>query len=80
MDEIVRSLAALVCGDSAIERLTPQHIGELAFLLECVEALAQDPARAASRGRGPGAAVEELRARLTENVNEVELVGRRDAA
>ena len=79
-------LAALVCGESVIERLTPQHLGELTFLLECavrgrvtrrsLEAwLAQLAEREDRR-----AAAEALRARLVEKVNEVELAGRREAA
>ena len=85
-DEVVRSLAELVCGESALERLTPPQLGELAFLLEC-----------AVRGRVSGrsldawlaqlaerddrrAAAEALRARLVDKTNEVELGGRREAA
>ena len=34
-DETVRSLAELVCDEGAPERLTPDQLGELAFLLEC---------------------------------------------
>jgi hypothetical protein len=34
-DECVRPLGALVCGRSALERLTPHQQGQVAFLLEC---------------------------------------------
>ena len=85
-DETVRSLAAVVCGESAPEALNAQQLGELAFLLEC-----------AVRGRVTGrsldswltqlahrddrrTAAEALRARLVEKTNEVELGGRRKAA
>jgi hypothetical protein len=85
-DELVRSLAALVCGESAIETLTHEQLGELAFLLECavrgkvtkrsLEAWLAQLAEAGDRR----AAVEALRARLVEKTNEVELGGRREAA
>jgi hypothetical protein len=82
----VRSLAAVVCGEGAVEALNPQQLGELAFLLEY-----------AVRGRVSGrsldswlvqlahrddrrTAAEALRARLVEKTNEVELGGRREAA
>jgi hypothetical protein len=85
-DETVRSLAAVVCGESKLEALTAQQFAELAFLLEC-----------AVRGRVTGrsldswlaqlahrddrrTAAEALRARLVEKTNEVELGGRREAA
>jgi hypothetical protein len=82
----MRSLPALVCTGSAIERLTQDQLGELGFLLEC-----------AARGKvttrsleawlaqlaDPGdrrAVAKSLRARLVEKTNEVELGGRREAA
>ncbi len=82
----MRSLAAFVCGESALEALSTRQLGELAFLLEC-----------AVRGRVTGrsldswlaqlahrddrrTAAEALRARLVEKANEVELGGRREAA
>jgi hypothetical protein len=85
-DETVRSLAALVCGESALGALNAQQLRELAFLLEC-----------AFRGRVTGrsldswlaqlahrddrrTAAEALRGRLVEKTNEVELGGRREAA
>jgi hypothetical protein len=34
-DETVRSLAAVICGESALEALNAQQLRELAFLLEC---------------------------------------------
>jgi hypothetical protein len=85
-DECVRALAELVTGESAIDRLTLDQLGELAFLLECalrgrvggrsLEAwLAQLAEREDRR-----AAAEALRGRLVEKVNEVELGGRREAA
>jgi hypothetical protein len=85
-DEVVRSLAELVCGESAIERLTRSQLGKLAFLLECA-------VRGRVTGRSldswlaqlaefedRGAAAEALRARLVEKTREVELGGRREAA
>jgi hypothetical protein len=82
----VRSLAELVCGDSAIEALSPQQLGELAFLLEyavrggvskrSLEAWLVQLREAGDRR----AAAESLRARLVEKTNEVELGGRREAA
>jgi hypothetical protein len=85
-DGTVRSLAALTCGASTLEALTAQQLGEVAFLLECAVRgkvtrrsldswLAQLVARDDRR-----AAVEALRARLVEKVNQVELGGRREAA
>ena len=85
-DETVRSLAALVCGESALEALDAQQLGELALLLECAVRgrvtgrsldswLAQLAQRADRR-----TAAETLRARLVEKTNEVELGGRREAA
>jgi Rad52/22 family double-strand break repair protein len=85
-DETVRSLATVVCSESALEALNAQQLGELAFLVEC-----------AVRGRVSGrsldswlaqlahrddrrTAAEALRARLVEKTNEVELDGRREAA
>jgi hypothetical protein len=85
-DETVRSLAALICGQSRIEALTAEQLGELAFLLECAvrgkvtrRSLDSWVAQLSERDdRRPAA--EELRARLIEKVNEVELGGRREAA
>jgi hypothetical protein len=37
----VRSLGALVCGESTIERLTQEQLGELAILLECARSAAR---------------------------------------
>ncbi len=85
-DETVRSLAAVVSGESRLEALNAQQLGELAFLLEC-----------AVRGRVAGRSLDSwlgqlahrddrrtaagaLRARLVEKTNEVELGGRREAA
>ena len=85
-DEVVRSLAELVCGESAIERLTQAQLSELAFLLECAvrgkvtnRSLKAWLAQLTERG-DRRAAAEALRARLVEKVNEVELGGRREAA
>jgi hypothetical protein len=85
-DETVRSLAALVCGESTLEALTAPQLGELAFLLECavrgkvakrsLESWLMQLAGAGDRGK----AAESLRARLVEKTNEVELGGRREAA
>ena len=36
-----RSLGALVCGESTIERLTQEQLGELAVLLECARSAAR---------------------------------------
>jgi hypothetical protein len=85
-DEAVQSLAALVCGEKAIERLTREQLAELGFLVECavrgkvtqrsfnawVAELAEQEDRRA--------AAEALRRRLVEKANEVELIGRREAA
>jgi hypothetical protein len=85
-DETVRSLAALVCGESKIEALTAQQLGELAFLLECavrgkVAKRSLDSWLAQLAGHDDRqSAAEALRARLIEKVNEVELGGRREAA
>ena len=85
-DGLVRSLAALVCDQGGTERLTPEQLGQVAFLIEC-----------AVRGKVSGrsleswltklvgvedrrAAAKALRERLVEKVDEVELVGRREAA
>jgi hypothetical protein len=85
-NETVRSLAKLVCDEDALERLTQDQLGELAFLLEC-----------AARGKVTGrsletwleqlaegddrrSAAETLRSRLVEKTHEVELLGRREAA
>ena len=85
-DECVRSLAALACGESAIERLTPDQLGELGFLLECAvrgkvagSSLEAWLAQLAHRDDRQAAA-EALRARLMEKAEEVELLGRREAA
>ena len=82
----MRSLAALVCGESRLEALTAQQLGELAFPLECavrgrVTGRSLDPwlAQLAHRDDRRSAA-EALRARLVEKTNEVELGGRRGAA
>jgi hypothetical protein len=84
-DETVRLLAQLVCDQGAVERLTQDQLGELAFLLECalrgnvtgrsLEAWLSQLAEGDDR-RG---AAETLRARLVEKTNEVELLGRREA-
>lgn len=85
-DEVVRQLAELAWGEGVIERLDDDQHGELAFMLECavrgkvsrrslegwVEKLAEGNDRQAS--------AEALRRRLVEKANEVELVGRREAA
>jgi hypothetical protein len=85
-DETVRSLTKFVCDEDALEPLTDDQLGELAFLVEC-----------AVRGKVTGrsleiwvkqlaegddlrGAAETLRARLVEKTNEVELLGRREAA
>jgi hypothetical protein len=85
-EETVRSLAALVCGESKLEALTAQQLGELAFLLECAvrgrvtgRSLDSWLAQLAHRNDRRTAA-EALRARLVEKTNEVELGGRREAA
>ena len=85
-DEAVRSLAALVSGEGSIERLTPQQLGELAFLLECAvrgkvtgRSLEAWLAQLAQRDDRP-AALQALRGRLIEKVNEVEMGDRREAA
>jgi hypothetical protein len=82
-DEVVRSLAALVCGEPAFDRLTQEQLGELGFLLECavrgrvtrrsLEAWLTQLAERHDRR----AAAKALRARLIEKTNEVELGGRR---
>jgi hypothetical protein len=85
-DECVRSLAELVCGESAMEALSPQQMGELGFLLECAvrgkvsrSSLDSWVAQLAEKDDRHTAA-EALRARLVEKTNEVELGGRREAA
>jgi hypothetical protein len=85
-DQAVRSLAALVCGESATEALRPQQVAELAFLLECAvrgrvtkRSLESWLAQLAER-EDRAAAAEALRTRLVEKTNEVELGGRREAA
>jgi hypothetical protein len=84
--EAVRSLAELICGESAIEALTSQQLGELSLLLEYAvrgrvtrRSLEAWLAQLAERDDRGGAA-EALRARLVEKTNEVELGGRREAA
>lgn len=82
----MRSLAELVCGESDLERLTPEQLGELGFLLECavrdnvtrrsLEAWLAQLAKRDDQCR----AADALRARLVKKVNEVELIGRREAA
>ena len=85
-DDAVRSLAELVCGESCIERLTPDQADQVCLLLEwavrgqvggrSLEAwLAQ-----VAEGRDRRAAVEALRGRLVEKVRQVESGGRREAA
>jgi hypothetical protein len=85
-DETVRSLAAVVCGESALEALNAQQLRELAFLLECAvrgrvtgRSLHSWLAQLAQRDDRRTAA-EALRARLVEKTNGVELGGRRKAA
>jgi hypothetical protein len=85
-DECVRSLAALVYGESALERLTHRQVGDVAFLLECAVCGKVTPrtldgwlAQLAERDDRPAAAAA-LRGRLVEKANEVELLGRREAA
>jgi hypothetical protein len=85
-DETVRSLTKLVCDEDALGRLSGDQLGELAFLLECavrskvtgrsLEAWL----RQLAEGDDRLAAAETLRARLVEKTNEVELLGRREAA
>jgi hypothetical protein len=86
LDETVRSLAVVVCGESVLEALNAQQLGELAFLLECAvrgrvteRSLDSWLAQLAHRDDRRTAA-EALRARLVEKTNEVELGGRREAA
>jgi hypothetical protein len=85
-DEAVRSLGELVCCEGAIETLSPQQVGELAFLLECavrgrVSKRLLESWLAQLREAGDRrAAAEALRTRLVEKTNEVEPGGRREAA
>jgi hypothetical protein len=85
-DECVRSLATLVYGEGALERLTHRQVGDVAFLLECAVSGKVAPrtldgwlAQLAERDDRPAAAAA-LRGRLIEKANEVELLGRREAA
>ncbi|MDQ3646984.1 MAG: hypothetical protein M3433_00070 [Actinomycetota bacterium] len=85
-DGVVRSLAQLVCGQGELEQLTPEQAAEVAFLVECgvrgkvsgrtLEGWLTKLAGVEDRR----AAAEALRGRLIEKVDEVELVGRREAA
>ncbi|MCA1701456.1 MAG: hypothetical protein LC790_22185, partial [Actinobacteria bacterium] len=77
-EELVASLAALLCGDGPFEALRPEQMGEVAFMLECAvrgkvcgRSLESWLARLAESDDRPGAA-EALRARLVEKANEVE--------
>jgi hypothetical protein len=85
-DETVRSLAGLVCDGDALQRLTQDQLGELAFLLECavrgkVTGRSLDSwLTQLAEGDDRRGAAETLRARLVEKTNEVELLGRREAA
>lgn len=82
----MRSLAAVVCGERALEALNEQQLGEVAFALECAargrvtgRSLDSWLAQLAHRDDGRTAA-EALLTRLVERTNEVELGGRREAA
>ena len=82
----MRSLAELVCGESCIERLTPDQAGQVCLLLEWAvrgrvggRSLESWLAQVVE-GRERRAALEALQGRLAEKVKEVELGGRREAA
>jgi hypothetical protein len=85
-DETVRSLAALVCGESTLETLNDRQLRELGFLLECAvrgrvgRRSLESWLQQFGEDRDGLRAAEALRARLVEKANEVELGGRRDAA
>jgi hypothetical protein len=85
-DDLVRALAELVCGEGDIERLTPEQAGRVGLLLEyavrgkvSARSLESWLAQVAEGGDRRDA-VRALRARLVEKANEVELLGRHEAA
>lgn len=85
-DVLVASLAVVVAGEPELDALTPGQLSELTLLVEFA-ARGKVSTRTLegwltqlAEGGDREAAVSQLRERLRQKANEVELVGRREAA